>query len=245
MNTSVLNSEAAEKIEEFYGDISRIAGDNLHSFHVVGSVLTPDYDPKTSDINSIVVLKRMEMGFLSGMATLGRKYKKRSVSAPLIMTPEYIRKSLDVFPIEFLDFRLIHRTIAGDDILAGVEIEKRNLRLQAERELKSKLIWLRQGFISSMGDRKLLAQTLSGSITGYMPLFRAIINLFGETPPVKREEVLTRLEEITGIRTGVFRKMLLLKRKEITLSGDDLQKAFEDYYNATEEITRKVDEINI
>ncbi len=240
-----INRDAIDKIEEFQRDISSGAGDNLHSFHIVGTVLTPDYDPRRSDINSIVVLKQMDLGFLRYLVSIGKRYKKRAVSAPLIMTPEYIEKSLDVFPVEFLNFKLIHKTLEGDDILEPLEIKTGHLRLQAERELKSKLIWLRQGYISSLGDRKLLTEGLSGSITGYMPLLRAIVHLFGETPPVKRSDVLVRLENLTGVKTGIFEKMLLLRRGEISLSERELESAFEEYYHATEELTRKVDEIKI
>lgn len=245
MEITEINREALYKIEEFQKDISSGAGDNLHSFYIVGTVLTPDYDPRKSDINSIVVLKQMDLEFLKYLASLGKRYKKKSISAPLIMTPEYIEKSLDVFPIEFLNFKLIHKALAGDDILEHVEIKTRHLRLQTERELKSKLIWLRQGYISSLGDKKLLTEGLSESITSYMPLLRAIIYLFGETPPVRRRDVLVRLGNLTGVKTDIFEKMLLLRRGEISLSERELESAFEEYYHATEEITKRVDEIKI
>ena len=240
-----ISKDAIDRINEFHRDISNGAGDNLHSFHIIGTVLTHDYDPKRSDINSIVVLKQMSLKFLKYLASIGKRYRKKSISAPLIMTPEYIEKSLDVFPVEFLNFKLIHKTLEGDDILKDLEIKTKHLRLQTERELKSKLIWLRQGYISSLGDRKLLTEGLSESITGYMPLLRAIVHLFGETPPVKRRDVLVRLENLTGVKTGIFEKMLLLRKKEISLSERELESAFEEYYHATEELTKKVDEIRI
>ena len=68
------------------------------------------------------------------------------------MTPEYIRTSLDVFPVEFLNFKLIHATVFGEDIFESLEINRMDLRRQCERELKVKLVSLRQGYISSLGD---------------------------------------------------------------------------------------------
>ena len=58
------------------------------------------------------------------------------ISAPLIMTPDYIQKSLDVFPVEFLNFRLIHHTLLGKDILGELEIDRGNMQRQCEREIK-------------------------------------------------------------------------------------------------------------
>ncbi|HAV43580.1 TPA: hypothetical protein DCX15_06170 [bacterium] len=53
----------------------------------------------------------MDLGFLKLIATLGKKYSRNKVAAPLIMTPRYIERSLDVFPIEFLNLKLIHTAV--------------------------------------------------------------------------------------------------------------------------------------
>ncbi len=239
-----IDPTVSERMLPFAEDILREAAGNLHSFHIVGSALTADFDRKTSDINSVVVLREMDLGFIEALAPLGRKYRKKGVAAPLIMTPQYIMDSLDVFPIEFFNFRLIHHTVFGDDILEGLEIEDRHLRLQCEREIKTKLIWLRQGYISSLGDRKLLSERLSESITGYVPLFRAIIHLLGKEPPLRSRDVVVMLEETASVETGIFEKVLRLKRGELTLTKDELKSFFEEYYTATERTGKIVNDLD-
>ncbi len=229
-------------IEEVSG--SEHAG-NLHSFHIVGSALTPDFDEKNSDINSVIVLNDMDLGFVEYLAPLGKRYRKKGVAAPLIMTPAYIDSSLDVFPIEFHDFRLIHETVFGEDIFAGLEIDAAHLRLQCEREVKTKLIGLRQGYISSLGDKRLLNDGLAESITGYIPLFRAILTLVGRDAPCGSLDTIKSLEDGTGIKTGIFEKMLKLRRKQISLSGTELTRSFEEYYEATEKVVRRIDELTV
>ncbi len=239
-----IDPTVSERMLPFAEDILREAAGNLHSFHIVGSALTADFDRKTSDINSVVVLREMDLGFIEALAPLGRKYRKKGVAAPLIMTPQYIMDSLDVFPIEFFNFRLIHHTVFGDDILEGLEIEDRHLRLQCEREIKTKLIWLRQGYISSLGDRKLLSERLSESIKGYVPLFRAIIHLLGKEPPLRSHDVVVMLEETASVETGIFEKALRLKRGELTLTKDELKSFFEEYYTATERTGKIVNDLD-
>jgi hypothetical protein len=234
---------AAEKIKPFLDEILSTYREKIHSIHVTGTSLTDDFDPKVSDVNSIFVLKEMDLQFLELLAPLGKKYGKKKVSAPLIMTPDYISKSLDVFPIEFLNFKLIHATVFGEDILEHIDINSMDLRHQCERELKVKLIWLRQGYISSLGNRKLLTENFVGSISGYIPLFRGIIFLLGKEPPLKQKEVIAALAETTGINTGVFTKVLMEKHEKIKLSLDELKTIFEEYYAATEGLGRVVDEI--
>jgi hypothetical protein len=238
-----LTPAVAGKIKPFIEEILDGYADNIHSIHIVGSALTPDFDEKTSDINSIVVLKSMDLKFVEFIAPLGKKYRKKSIAAPLIMTPEYISGSLDVFPVEFFDFRLIHQTIFGEDILKDIDIKISDLRHQCEREIKSKLIGLRQGYISSLGDRKLLTEGFVGSIAGYMPLFRGVILLMGKEPPVKKYDVIQTLSEATGIDTDIFRKIIDIKKGRVTLSKKELDSVFEEYYDSTEKIGKIIDEL--
>jgi hypothetical protein len=243
LNLEKLKPVAAEKIKPFLEEVLGKYRGNIHSIHVTGTAITDDFDEKASDVNSIFVLKEMNLKFLELIAPLGKKYGKTKVAAPLIMTPHYIMTSLDVFPIEFLNFKLIHSTVFGEDILENIEINKMDLRHQCERELKVKLIWLRQGYISSQGDRKILTEGFVNSITGYIPLFRGLIVLFGKEPPIRQSEVIRTLSEATGVNTDVFAKVLKEKHKKIKLSIEELNTIFEEYYAATEKLGKIVDEI--
>jgi hypothetical protein len=239
-----LKPGASERIQPFLEEVLSKDKGKIHSIHITGSSITDDFDPKVSDVNSIFVLKDMDLKFLELLAPLGKKYGKDRVAAPLIMTPEYIRRSLDVFPIEFLNFKLIHATVLGEDILEDIEINRMDLRHQCERELKVKLIWLRQGYISSAGNRKLLTEGFVSSISGYIPLFRGIIVLLGKEPPIGQAGVIASLAEASGINTGVFSRVLREKREKIKLTLQELNTIFEEYYAVTEQLGKIVDEIN-
>jgi hypothetical protein len=187
----------------------------------------------------------MDLKFVEFLAPLGKRYKKKGIAAPLVMTPGYITGSLDVFPIEFLDIEHIHETVYGEDILKDIAIDPADLRQQCEREIKSKLIGLRQGYISSMGDRRILTDGFIQSISGYMPLFRGIIVLMKKEPPVKKAEVITALEEATGISTAIFGKVLAIKRGKLKPDREELDTIFEDYYSATEQIGTLINELQL
>ena len=117
LNITGLNPAVADKITPMVEDLLGEHASNIHSFHLVGSAVIPDYHEKLSDINSVVVLHNMDLRFIKFLAPLGKKYGKKRIAAPLVMTPEYIKTSLDAFPIEFLDFKLIHKTVYGHDLL--------------------------------------------------------------------------------------------------------------------------------
>ena len=218
---------------------------NVHSIHLVGSAVLPDYNEKLSDINSVVVLNNMDLKFITFLAPLGKKYGKRKIAAPLVMTPRYIQESLDAFPVEFLDFKLVHKTIYGEDLLKDLRIETPPLRLQCEREIKTKLIGLRQGYISSLGRKEHLAVLLVRSITGSMSLFRTIITLLGKEPPIPRAAVVKTFGAATGIETETFERLLMLKAGAIKPSDQELHALFERYYSALESIGKIIDELHV
>ena len=234
LNVSGLNPAVAGKITPMLEDLLREHAANIHSFHLVGSAVIPDYNEKLSDINSVLVLKTMDLRVLVFLAPLGKKYGRKRIAAPLVMTPEYIETSLDAFPIEFLDFKHIHKTVYGHDLLQDLRITIPNLRLQCEREIKTKLIRLRQGYVSSLGKKEEIAAVLVRSFTGSMALFRAIITLLGKEPPVPRTDVITALGAATGINTDIFENLLKLKLKLLKPSEQELASLFEHYYMTLE-----------
>ncbi len=245
INVMGLNPAVAEKITPMVEDLLREHASNIHSFHITGSAVVPDYNEQLSDINSLIVLKTMDLRLLTYLAPLGKKYGRKRIAAPLVMTAEYIDRSLDAFPIEFLDFKLLHKTVYGHDLLKDLQLAMPNLRLQCERELKTKLIGLRQGYLSSLGKKKLIAAVLVQSFTGSMALFRAIIRLLGKEPPVPRAEVITMLGTATGINTDIFEKLLMLKAERLKPSEQELASFFERYYNALESAGKIIDALPI
>ncbi len=231
----------AEKIAPMINDLLGRQAAGIHSIHITGSAVIPDYDAKLSDINSVVVLHRMDLTFIEFLAPLGKKYGKEKIAAPLVMTPAYIENSLDAFPMEFLDLKLIHKTVYGPDLFSGLKLIPADLRIQCEREIKTRQIHLRQGYLSSLGKKELLSALLVRSFTGSMALFRAVISLLGKEPPVPRQQVIRLFQETTGVDTTVFEKLLALKAGGSSLSEQDLRSLFERYYNSLEAVGKIID----
>ncbi len=234
-----------ERFRPFISEILNYRGDYVHSIYLVGSAVSEDFDQKTSDINSIVVLREMKMDFLRFIAPLGERFRKKRVAAPLLMTPDYISHSLDTFPVEFLNFKIMHKTVFGDDILRDIYISRPHLRIQCEREIKVRLIALRQGYISSTGRDELLRDLMIRFITGIIPLMRAIILLLKGEPPILRKDVLRQLGELSGINSAIFEKLILMRSGVIKPAGSELHDIFVKLYEETERLEKTIDELTV
>jgi predicted nucleotidyltransferase len=236
MNGLNLKDVIIERFEPFRDEILKDYKDNIHSITLTGSALTDDFVPGKSDINSIVVLTEMDLKFLEFLAILGKKYQKKRIAAPLIMTPEYIMNSLDVFPIEFLNIKLLHKTIFGENLFQDLEINRADLRLQCERELKVRLIGLRQGYISCLGNSKMLMDMFIDSFSGYIPLFKGIMLLLGKEPPIANRDVIDVLGEVSRVNTSAFNTVLKQKKQKTKLTMGQVNTIFEDYYATIEKL---------
>ncbi|MEW6659112.1 MAG: hypothetical protein AB1424_10670 [Thermodesulfobacteriota bacterium] len=245
LQTENLTPSLQGKISPFFQEILEAAAAQIHSLYLVGGVLTEDYREGAAKIDSVIILKKMDLSFLDVLAPLGRKYGKQGMAAPLIMDSTYLCNSVDVFPLEFLNFKLLHQVLYGEDLLAGLEIDRQELRYQCERELKGKLIWLHRIYVSAMGDRKVLAGDIVRHFAGYLPLFRGILSLLGREPAGGVKKTLEELTQATGLETAVFEEIYALKKNLAQPSPEEISQMFGKFYRATERLAEVVDGLQI
>src|SRR5206468_2757222 len=116
--------------------------------YLYGSVLASTFDAAVSDVNVLLVVSDLPMTRLTALAhAIGEAMQGspgRLRYSPVVLTEEQIRRSVDVFPLEFLDLAERRALLEGRDVLAGVHVDRANLRHQCEYELRSKLLGLRQ-----------------------------------------------------------------------------------------------------
>jgi ACT domain-containing protein len=78
-----------------------------------------------------------------------------------------------------------------------------------------------------------------------MPLFKGIIFLLGKEVPRNNGEILSVLEEISGVSTNVFKLVLNHKRQKTKPSIDQLNTVFEDYYKVIEKLGEIADALKV
>lgn len=230
------------KAAPFLEELVKTVGPVTHSLHLVGSAVTPDWDTGHSDVNTLLVLREMDLAALESIAPLGQRFKGSGIAPPLVMDEGYIRSSLDVFPMEFLEMRLIHETVLGEDILARLAIDPGDLRHQCEREIKSRLVGLRQSYLRALGEPKALTEALVRFLSGYQPLARGILVLLGKEPPLRRSEAFAALAAAVGPEAGVFVEMLAVKDGRAKPDAAGVRDLFERCHGATERLGRIIDE---
>jgi len=238
-------SSVPQKLDEafsrFTKDTEVLFGKEVVSVVLFGSAATDEYVPKKSDINFLVVLTQKGIEQIRRVQKFVTRWQKRGISLPLFMTKAYIEASLDSFPIEFLNMKSAYRVIVGEDVLEGLQFKKEDLRLQCEREMKSDLLQLRQGFIQTGGKAKALKQLIGQSIVAFTSIFRALLYLREEEVPKTKQGVLLSTCREFGLDEGLFSVLLSVKGYETKLSREQLASNVQRYISQIEKLSRAVD----
>lgn len=242
-NINLLREEVRPSVHFLLRQLQKDLGDDLLSLCVVGSALTGDFHPKYSDINTVLVVRQRSHRLLQLLGGYGRSMGKRKLRAPLLMTPEYIQQSLDVFGVELLDFQLNHAAVYGPDPFGELTFGKQDVRLQCERQFKSALIKLRQGYISAMGKPKIVASLLTECVSEIAVLLRAMLWLTDTDRPT---EAMATLEAAAGVFEFDSQKIspiMAMKQQRVQPRADQVETVFENVYQVVDHLAQKVDRI--
>lgn len=222
--------------------LEKIYGDDLKSVVLYGSAATADYSEKYSDFNVFCVLSSPTPAMLAKANPIVRTWVRNGNPPLHFFGTEHIERSLDVFPIEFLDMQERHKVLVGHDPLAGVKLDAKHLRHQVESEMKGKLLHLRAFYAATCDRPKEVAKMMVASFPTFLAAFRATLRLMGEPPPADARAVVERLAQQIEINPEVFLEIVqirqgasILPRKEEALAS------FEQYLTELESITTYVD----
>ncbi len=230
-----------EVFPEVVEDLKKIYGDGLQSIILYGSGARGDYVPGKSDINFLVILDENAVQDLERAHHLIPRWRKREVAVPLIMTKAFIRSSLDVYPVEFLNMKRHYQVVYGEDVLKDLVFDGKALQLQCERELKGKLMLLRTGFLDSAGKAEDLRKLMAASITAFLSVFGALLLVRGREIPKDRRDVVPAVAETYGLDAAPFLSCIDLREGKKDLSPGDLKTLFQSYTAEIQKLIKAVD----
>ncbi len=245
LNTSNLSIQIKDRISPIFNEILSSFESKIKSIYIIGSAVTSDFDTKKSDVDSLIVMNEKDLDIFEFLAQIGKKYGKRKIRAPIIMTYGYLQTSLEVFPIQILNMKTINELVYGEDVLQDIKIEKSDLRLVCDRELKGWIHNLGQAYIKSLVNDRVLKELFVSFLSSYIPIFRAILFLFDKDLPMERNIVFDECEKVLNIRMNVFRELVTIKMGKYKPNHQDLKNDFKKMYISLDSISNIVDKLKI
>jgi len=237
-----------EKIKDiilkYMSEIEKIFGDNLVSVILFGSAVRGDFVKGKSDINLLIVRKKRNSNEMLKLHKIYKKLKRRiNLAVPLLLTENEIKRSTDVFPMEYRDIKDFHIVLKGKDVFKNLKIEDRFLRLELESQIKGKLILLRESFIQSLNNKRILKNILLNSVPAITVILRNVFILNKKPVPQDIESLINSAEKLTKIKFNAFREIIELK-KDINKRIDIIQ-IYSDYIAEIEKLSDYIDKFKI
>jgi predicted nucleotidyltransferase len=230
-----------EIFPEIIADYKEIFGDGLISIILYGSATGSDYRPGKSDINFMIVLSEEEIENLDKAFKTVTRWQKRKVAIPLFLTEFYVQTSIDAFPIEYLNFKRNHRLVYGKAILKDLSFDPEFLRLQCEREIKGKLLLLREAFLQTAGKGRALREIISQSLQAFLAIFQALLHLKGEEIPLGKREIVKAACNTFALDLNLFERLLDIKEEKVKLNDAETGVLFKNYLKEVRKLSKTVD----
>lgn len=234
--------EPKKLAKAFAEELKDLLGSNLKAVFLYGSIVSGEFSASKSNLNFLIVLDKLDPLTISRLTERSGRWTKKFKIEPLFFTKKEILESLEAFPIEFLDIKDKHILIFGDNIFRKIKIMPRDLRMQCEKELRGKLILLRQGYLRNKRNARALLAQSAGSI---IVLLRSMLRLKKEKIPLKREEVIKLACEEFELDDQPFLKALEIKYKPIVWPSKELHFTFQNYVEELKKLVNKVNSIKV
>ena len=216
-------------------------GDDLTSVILYGSAASGEFSAVHSNVNCAVILRDTSLPALGKIVPILNKGKFRRLNA-IFLTEAYIKNSADVFPVEFLDMKENHRILYGKDVLAGLNIDIKNLRFQCEQELKSKIINIKRAYLTSMNSPD-LDKLLLKFFTASLHILRNILRLKNGRAVYRKEDILNGIAGGFHIDVSNMKKILEAKSANRRLPRKAARELFVSIVGDLEKISDAVDRL--
>lgn len=173
------------------------------SIVLYGSAARGDWVPGRSDVNLLVLVGDTSPAALRRLTPAVSAWHARGFAPPLIMGRAEWDRSADVFPIEIADMRVAHRVLCGTDPVVGLHVDPADLREAVEKELRGKLVRLRQAYVRFGDAGMILGGFALASISSYFALLRCIAVLYQRSPGLAPDDTAAVLAQELGADAGV------------------------------------------
>jgi hypothetical protein len=226
----------------FTEEILQLFGENLFSLLLYGSAAGANFIHGKSNVNLLIVLKELKFSHLKLYQKRSLYWKKKGIDPPLISTVDFLEKSKNVFPIEWLEIISHHIILHGENPFK-FSIDNQDLRRQCEKEIREILIRLRQAFLETENRPEEIERLALTSLNSVFPIFRSLLTLQKEAPPPEREELTEFFCRKNHLSAAPFLKIWAIKKGK-TIPDEDYLLWFEDYLNQLEELSNLIDQFN-
>ncbi len=227
-------------VEMFTSDIREQFGEELKSVALYGPSVRGE-TAKEPYVNFLVIVDDNTPSELAKCAPLMKKWHKHLIATPLFLATDYIVRSLDTFPLEFMAMKESYALVTGNDPLESLVFARADVRNQCERELKGKLIHLRAEYLNLRGNRKGLTDLVRRSLATFRLVFIGALYLKEADIPESTADITSGVVDAFELDSTVFKKLYAVAGGEIKLADEEADDLFDKYVEELIKLSKEID----
>lgn len=180
-------------------------GDELVGVLVHGSVVRGEYQPGSSDVDVVVVLRNAARAQLEALGNAMQLARAAARIEAMIVTEAELAGACDAFPLLYDDIQQRHVVLHGRDPFASLTVHDTHRRLRIEQELREARIRLRRAVTDTVGTRDALAGALVRKTRQLRATLHALLKLKGVDCEATVPAVFTKAGEVWGLDLAPLR----------------------------------------
>jgi len=235
-----IDESVRKAADEFLENILGTFGDELVSVILFGPAARGERS-RTPYINFLVVVADNTPSEIGRCSKFMKRWRRKLITVPLFLTTQYIQRSLDTFPLEFMDMASSSEVLYGEDVLDDLDFDPVDVRGQCERELKGKLLHLRSEYLNLRGDTKGVMNLIERSLSTFRLLFAGLLFLKKADIPATTGDMIDAVTEEYELDDALFKKLMAVARGEVKVDEQEADRLFDLY---VEELDKLADEID-
>lgn len=230
--------------EQFIGAVKNAFGDALRSVILYGPAAR-GMTLKRPYITFLVIVDDNTPSEIARCSQYMKRWNRKRIAAPLFLEPGNIERSLDTFPLEFLDMTSAYHVVYGEDVLKDVRVKKSDVRNQCERELKGKLLHLRAEYLTLRGNTVGIRDLIERTLITFLLVFAGALFLKDRTVPFDMGELLAATAGEYGLDAALFERLFGIARGRLKLNKQESDALFDRYVEELDKLSQSFDSISL
>jgi hypothetical protein len=227
-------------IDQLARDLESVFGARLESL-----VAYPGHQADGS-VHSCALIRDLGFRDLTACLPFTESWHHRGVAVPLMLSADELRRTVDVFPLEYASITADYAVVRGHDPFGGLSIHVDDIRRAVEGLAKSHLIHLREGFLESHGETIRIARLITASAAPLRALLTHIARLpdagqgTPDTSTLSDDALAKMAESRMGVQAALIRTVLAASAHEQSTITDPSH-VLGAYIDASQRIWQYVD----
>jgi hypothetical protein len=166
-----ITAAQATRVDALVRALARVFGPRVQS---IGGY---DANDGSGRIHTLVIVDRVTFADLGACVPLADDWLRHGVAVPLILGRDELRRTMDIFPLEYAAMAATLTPIRGANPFDAAVPAREDVRRALETQANSHLIHLREGFLESRGEAYAIGGLLASSVAPFRTLLAGIARL--------------------------------------------------------------------